>query len=44
MVRTLSWRRIAVTALALLVVVSLTLLWLRWGETVFVRQLGALVC
>lgn len=40
----LSWRRIAWSALALSLALSLTLLWLRWGETVFVRQLGALIC
>ena len=40
----LSWRRIALTAFALVLAASLTLLWLRWGETVFARQLGALVC
>lgn len=41
---TLSWPRVAWIALMLVLLMSLTLLWLRWGETVFVRQLGALVC
>lgn len=40
----LSWRRVAWTALALALAIAVALLWLRWGETVFVRQLGALLC
>lgn len=42
--RPVSWSRITAIALALVLAASLALLWLRWGETVFVRQLGALVC
>ncbi|HSX62734.1 MAG TPA: hypothetical protein VLF18_21335 [Tahibacter sp.] len=39
-----SWRRVGAMMIVLLVAASLTLLWLRWGETMFARQLGALVC
>jgi len=40
----LSWRRIVGSALALAAALLLTLLWLRWGETIFAGQLGAMLC
>ncbi|TDR40761.1 hypothetical protein DFR29_11275 [Tahibacter aquaticus] len=40
---TLSWRRIAWLA-ALAVAALLAALWLRWGETIFAGQLGAMLC
>ena len=39
-----SWRRVGASMLALVVGALLTVLWLQWGETMFARQLGALVC
>lgn len=44
MIHALSWRRIAWSSAALLTTLLLTALWLRWGETIFARQLGALLC
>lgn len=41
---TLSWRRVAWSSAALLTALLLTALWLRWGETIFARQLGAMLC
>jgi hypothetical protein len=40
----LSWRRIAGSALTLAAALLLALLWLRWGETIFAGQLGAMLC
>ncbi|WP_257386575.1 hypothetical protein [Tahibacter caeni] len=40
----LSWRRVAGSALILGGALLLTLLWLRWGETIFAGQLGAMLC
>ncbi len=41
---TLSWRRIAWSSAGMLAALLLTALWLRWGETIFARQLGAMLC
>jgi hypothetical protein len=40
----LSWRRIVWSAAAMLATTLLAALWLRWGETIFARQLGAMLC
>lgn len=40
----LSWRRVALSSVALLAALLLAALWLRWGETIFARQLGAMLC
>lgn len=37
------WRRAGLLA-ALLALAALAALWLRWGEAVFINQLGALLC
>lgn len=39
-----AWRRVAGWSLAVTAGTALALLWLRWGETIFARQLGALLC
>lgn len=44
MMQVLSWRRIAWASVALLTALLLVALWLRWGETLFARQLGAMLC
>lgn len=44
MTRALSWQRTLGWAAALTAAALLAALWLRWGETIFARQLGALLC
>lgn len=44
MMHALSWRRVAWVSVALLAALLLAALWLRWGETLFARQLGTMLC
>jgi hypothetical protein len=39
-----NWHRCGLLVAALLAVATLTALWLRWGEAVFINQLGAMLC
>lgn len=38
------WRRASWLVAALLALAALAALWLRWGEAVFINQLGAMLC